>query len=43
MEFFAGSSQFAEGLGKIWEPIFKFIKPLVDAAEGAEKLLKLLP
>ncbi|WP_256004291.1 hypothetical protein [Corynebacterium sp. CCUG 65737] len=43
MEFFAGSSQFADGLGKIWEPIFKFMEPLVKAAEGAEKLLKLLP
>ena len=43
MEFFAGSSDFASAIGGLWEPIFKFIKPLVDAAEGAEKLLKLLP
>ncbi|WP_256023940.1 hypothetical protein [Corynebacterium sp. CCUG 70398] len=43
MEFFAGSSDFASALGAIWEPIFKFMEPLVKAAEGAEKLLKLLP
>ena len=43
MEFIKGSSDFASALGAIWKPIFEFMKPLVDAAEGAEKLLKLLP
>ncbi|WP_259797520.1 hypothetical protein [Corynebacterium appendicis] len=43
MEFLAGSSQFATAIGDIWTPIYKIMKPLVDAAGGLEKLLGLLP
>lgn len=50
MESLAGSSQFIEGssdfvgaIGTIWEPIYTFMKPLVQAAKGLETLLGLLP
>lgn len=43
MEFFAGSSQFATALGDLWGQVYKFMEPLVNAAEGLQKLLELLP
>ena len=42
MEFLASSSEFASALGGIWSQAYKIVKPLVDAAEGLEKLLKLV-
>ncbi len=43
MQFLEGSSQFATSIGTFWEPIYEFMKPLVTAAGGLEKLLGLLP
>lgn len=43
MEFINGSSNFADGLGTIWGGLYDIIDPLVKAAGGLEKLLKLLP
>ena len=42
-EFIEGSSDFAGAIGDIWTKIYEFMKPLVTAAGGLEKLLGLLP
>lgn len=46
-DFVIGSSKASNGLANFWDlilkPIFDFMKPLQDSAEGLVKLLKLLP
>lgn len=41
-DFLASSSQFADALGGIWKSLYSLVKPLVDAADGGVKLLKLV-
>lgn len=42
LDFFNSSSDWSKAFGGIWEAIYNFMKPLVTAAEGLEKLLKLI-
>lgn len=42
MEFINSSSEWAGALKGVWGGVYNFMKPLVDAAEGLEKLLKLV-
>ena len=42
MDFVTGSSTFAQGLNEFWGAFYHFVKPLVEAGEGAVKLLKLI-
>lgn len=42
-QFIASSSDFAAAFGGLWSQVYDFMKPLVDAADGLVKLLKLLP
>lgn len=41
-DFLASSSEFAGALGGLWKSLYTLIEPLVKAAEGAVKLLKLV-
>lgn len=41
-DFLASSSQFATALGGLWKSLYSLVEPLVKAAEGGVKLLKLV-
>lgn len=41
-DFLASSSDFASALGGIWKNLYSLVEPLVKAADGGVKLLKLV-